>query len=242
MSVLKGEGKVPILFGTTTIVVGSRTHRGYLARPDLAGEWPTIVVAVSAWGITGNVKDVARRIARQGLAVVVPDLYGGEAPQRSAPPDEAAAAFAQLPATRLDGDLADVVAFIQNPSGFWSSAEHGFGVLGLGDGGLPAARTAVGRGAAALGLVATPPRSVAKSLAGYDGAVLGLLGRDDDRGDTDALSALRDSVPQAELVIYSGVGADFLDDYLPSYDFDVAGDALERLAELFAKHLPPPPA
>ena len=39
MSVLKGEGKVPILFGTTSVARGPLTHTAYLARPDLAGEW-----------------------------------------------------------------------------------------------------------------------------------------------------------------------------------------------------------
>ena len=71
MSVLKGEGKVPILFGSTSIAVGTLTHRGYLARPGLAGEWPTIIVVPSEWGVTSAMKDVCRRLARHETA-----LYG----------------------------------------------------------------------------------------------------------------------------------------------------------------------
>ena len=89
MSVLKGEGIVPILFGSTSISVGSLTHTGYLARPDLAGEWPTVVVIPSAWGVTGAMKDVTRRLARQGFAAICPDLFAGNRPGRSAPRSEA---------------------------------------------------------------------------------------------------------------------------------------------------------
>lgn len=242
MSVLRGEGKVPILFGSTTIVVASRSYRGYLARPDLAGEWPTIIVVASAWGVTSNVKDVARRLARQGFAVVAPDLYDGSAPPRAASADDAWAAAAAQSAAQQQRNLSDIQAFIQNPSGFWSSAEHGFGVLGLGSGGPAAATAAAATGAAALGLVTTPLDGLGGVLTGYDGGVLGIFGREDDRVDTDEVAALRESVPQAELVIYAGVGGDFLDDSLETYDGEAAADALERLAEMFAKHLPSPPA
>ena len=92
MSVLKGEGKVPILFGSSSIAAGSVIHRGYLARPDLTGEWPTIIVLAGAWGVTSSIKDICRRLARHGFAVVAPDLYVGAAPPRSADADEAALA------------------------------------------------------------------------------------------------------------------------------------------------------
>lgn len=242
MSVLKGEGKVPILFGSTTLVVGSRTHRGYLARPDLTGEWPTVVLVGSAWGVTPNTKDIARRIARQGFAVVAPDLYHGGAPERAAPAEAAAAAFARIPPDVAGRDIGDIVRFVQNPSGFWSSAEYGFGILGMGTGGGAAAQAAVARDAAALAFVTPALSGLAETLGGYTGGVLGLFGRDADGFDTDVAGRLRGELPQAELVIYSGVGSDFMDDYLPEYDYDVETDGVERLADFFEKHLPAPPA
>lgn len=242
MSVLKGEGKVEILFGSTSIAAGSRVHRGYLARPDRTGEWPTIVLVASSWGVTSSVKDVCRRIARQGFAVVAPDLYRGTAPTRRASRAEAEAAAAGVPARQADRDLADIVAFITNPAGFWSSAEHGFGVMGIGIGGPVAIRTAVAHRAAALALAYSPlGADDVAALGRYRGATLGLYGRRDEVMALGDVSAARDTVPRLQLVMYGEAGHDFLDDYGDTYDAAVAGDAVERLSDFFSANLPAGP-
>jgi carboxymethylenebutenolidase len=243
VSVLKGEGKVEILFGSTSISAGSRVHRGYLARPDRTGEWPTIVLVAPAWGVTSSVKDVCRRIARRGFAVVAPDLYRGKAPTRRVSRAEAEAAAAAVPARQAHRDLADIAAFITNPAGFWSSAEHGFGVMGMGIGGPVAVRTAVAHGAPALALVYSPlgPDDVS-ALARFRGTTLGLYGRRDEVVPPEEVSTVRDEVPRLQLVMYGDAGHDFLDDYGDGYDAAVAGDAVERLTEFFAAKLPPGPS
>lgn len=70
MSVLPGEGSYVILYGSTTLGVGTRSHRGYLARPDLAGSYP---VAVLLGGITAGTKELSRQLARRGLVAVAVD-------------------------------------------------------------------------------------------------------------------------------------------------------------------------
>lgn len=70
MSVLPGEGSNVILYGSTTYSVGTRTHGGYLARPDVAGSYP---VAMLLGGITSGIKELSRQLARRGLAVVATD-------------------------------------------------------------------------------------------------------------------------------------------------------------------------
>jgi carboxymethylenebutenolidase len=243
VSVLKGEGRVPILFGSTTIVVGSRTHRGYLARPDLTGEWPTVVVVPGVYGLTSNVKDIARRIAREGFAAVAMDQYSGSGPRRSVDRAEAVEAAAGVSIDRLRRDIADIVDFIENPAGFWSSGEHGFGLLGLGWGGDAVVETAVREGAVCVGLVTTSlDEASLDTLAGYTGGVLGVFGREDGDATPEAVAELRRRVPHGEFVIYGGVGTEFLDDYALSYDFEVARDAIDRLAGFFEKHLPQAPS
>ena len=239
MSVLKGEGKVEILFGSTSIAVGSRVHGGYLARPDLTGEWPTIVLVSPVWGVTSSVKDVCRRIARQGFAVVAPDLYRGKAPSRRISRSEAQAAADAISPARADRDLADIVSYITNPAGYWSSAERGFGILGIGGGGPVAIRAAVAYSAAALALCYSPlrPEDVAHLLR-YRGAALGLYGRGDELVPPEQPSEARQRVSRLQLVLYGDARHDFLDDYGATYDGSVAGDAVERLTEFFAAHLP----
>lgn len=242
MSVLKGEGRVPILFGSTSVSVGSRLHRGYLARPDLGGQWPTILLVAPAWGVTSSVKDICRRLARQGLAVLAPDLYDRGGPARGVDREIAERAAAALPQALIDRDLSDFVSFVSNPAGFWSSAEDGFGVFGIGSGGRAAVRLAGGSRAAALALAYAPIEGEEEALSTFTGAVLGLYGRADEVVPADVVTVVRKAAPHAEVVVYADVGHDFLDDYGDTYDFEAATDAVERLASFFEKRLPPPPA
>lgn len=242
MTVLKGEGRVPILFGSASIAVGSKTHRGYLARPDLAGEWPTVVVVPSVWGVTSSAKDLCRRLARRGLAAVAPDVHRGGAPAQQAERAEALQAASALPVARARADLRDIVRFIVNPAGFWSSAEHGFGVLGIGWGGTLAVDLAVADGAHAVGLVSAPlDEAVAHGLGTFSGGVLGLYGRADEVVPIDGVLTARGDLPHAEIVVYEDAGHDFLDDLRDGFDEPAARDAVERLSTFFAKHLPPAP-
>lgn len=70
MSVIAGEGRVPILYGNQPMAVAP--HRdGYVARPDAAAPHPAVAIA------TGDVpgaasRTLARHLARHGYAVVVP--------------------------------------------------------------------------------------------------------------------------------------------------------------------------
>ena len=255
VSVLKGEGKVPILFGSTSIVGGTRTLSGYLARPDLTGEWPTIVVAPSEWGVTASTKDLCRRLARHGFAVVAPDLFRGAPPQRASSAEDAAAASRAIPAARAGGDLDAIAQYIANPAGFWSNAERGFGILGVGEGARFAVPFAVRRSRAALALLS--PRLTAPPLEGGDddaaaavpgypievigsvvGPIFGASGREDPTVPVDDVMELRRLAPHAEWVLYDVVGSHFTDDSLDGYDPEAHRDALDRVIGFFEKHLP----
>lgn len=233
LTVLRGEGKVPILFGSASIPVASRTHSGYLARPDLSGEWPTVLVVPDAAGITPSVKDLCRRLARRELAAVAVD------PLRTA---RRPRVWSDLPApvsaAELDADIDDVVRFVTNPAGFWSSGEDGLGVLGVGGGGAAASRLAARRPGVAVALVAAPLDADVLATAG---SVLGLYARDDPAVPVDEVVAARSALPDAEVVIYDGVGAGFFDDDHPGFDLEAASDALDRLVAHFLRHLPAPP-
>lgn len=257
MSVLKGEGKVPILFGSTSISVGSLTHGAYLARPDLEGEWPTIVVVPSAWGVTGAMKYLTRRLARQGFAAICPDLFSGSRPTRSVAKSEAVRATLALPATQVRRDLDHIVRFITNPTGFWSSAEHGFGIVGFGLGGYGAAGLAESYPGSPLAIVGTElemtlpedpadddaetgasPPPFGEWLGRLGGPLLVIYGREDASAPVEDVLALREAAPHGEWVLYEGVGGDFFDDDHPGFDNGAQVDSIDRLSEFFGKHLP----
>ena len=237
MSVLKGEGKVPILFGVKSVVAGAITHETYLARPDLTGEWPTIVVVPSAWGVTSSVKDLARRLARHGFAAVVVDLFRGAPPDRAAAHAEATAAFDAVPGDRVRRDLTDVIRYIENPAGFWSSAEAGYAIMGIGAGGFHAVAAASHTGASLVLIASSPPEYLSMVTA----PILGIFAKEDATVPIDDVMAARAAVPHAEWVLYDGVDGDFLDDHLEGFDYDAYQDAVERIAAFCDKNLPQAP-
>ena len=53
------------------------TTPGFLARPEGDGPFPGVIVIQEWWGLNENIKDIARRFAREGYAAFAPDLYHG---------------------------------------------------------------------------------------------------------------------------------------------------------------------
>jgi carboxymethylenebutenolidase len=52
--------------------------QGYLAEPAGAAEAPGMVVIQEWWGLNGQIKGVADKLARAGYRALVPDLYRGK--------------------------------------------------------------------------------------------------------------------------------------------------------------------
>ncbi len=243
MSVLKGEGTTPILFGTLTVPASTRGHTGYLARPDLGGEWPTVLLIPSGWGLTSAVKDTCRRIARWGIAALAVDPYDDASPARSASRAEVDERAAAVPLRRSLGKVDDFVDFITNPAAGWSNAEDGYGLLAFGAGGSVAAAAARTQPeVTALGMVGTPltghGRDLVDDLDDVAVPILGIFGREDERVPIEDVMTARSRVPHAEWVIYNDVTGDFMDDSLPDYDALASKDAIDRIVAFCEKALP----
>lgn len=236
MSVLKGEGTVEILFGSTNVPSGSRSLDVYLSRPDRQGEWPTVVLLPGAWGITSSSRDICRRLSRHGLAVIAPDLYRGHWPGRNSSIADAHQAHSRLAPDRVQSDLTLVIDFITNRAGLWSNAEDGFGVVGTGADGPVASQLAAGdEGVAALALIDTA--ADVDALDRVPVPILGLSGRDDQSVPVEEVLVTRELVPHLEWVVYRAK-AGFWDDYLEEYDAEASADVLDRLVSFFTERLP----
>jgi len=51
---------------------------GYLAWPEGTSPLPAVVVVQEWWGLDEHIKDVTRRLAREGYVALAPDLYRGQ--------------------------------------------------------------------------------------------------------------------------------------------------------------------
>ncbi len=251
MSVLKGEGTHPILFQTSSIPVRTLTHTAYIARPDVAGEWPTIMVIGGAKGLSSPIRDLCRRLARHGLAAVAPDLYGG-----TAVPDDGEAAtqaFGALPRSDVSRVLGDVGRYLEAGAHPFDTDESGFGVIGIQEGAALSVATALDFGSplvlmapnlrelppgvdSDLNPVPEPP-GVLDRIGAVTAPLLGMIGREDELSPFADVMEARDVAPHAQWVVYDRLGHDFLDDNEPGFDQPAFADAVDRTVEFFAKNL-----
>ncbi|WNG37238.1 dienelactone hydrolase family protein [Archangium violaceum] len=51
--------------------------RGYYARPEGAGQFPSVVIYIEAFGLNEHFKRLTERFADAGFATITPDLYDG---------------------------------------------------------------------------------------------------------------------------------------------------------------------
>ncbi|MEZ5176529.1 MAG: hypothetical protein R2823_10040 [Acidimicrobiia bacterium] len=221
MAVQTGEGIIDIIYGTTSVPAGPRVFGGYLARPDGAGEWPTVLIYGPAPLPTSTIKDICRVLARHGIAALALDLTDSREHNRSV--SRAAAAF------------------VGDPSGEWSNGQLGYGVLafGAGIGDLVELAHADPRCVAAAIVAATIDGADAELLhsAGID--ALAILSRKDASVDLEATRDAQADNPHLAMVIYASGEEGFWDAGTDAFDDARYRDTIDRVIAFFTEQLPP---
>ena len=241
VAVLSHEGIYPVMYGGFPVPVGSGYRNGYIARPDKAGRFPTILVVPGLPGVTAHEKATARAFARRGIATVVVDCY----PSRPAGLDHALRLYHQLDDGEAVRVLDETVQFLASPDVDWSiPGRHG--VLGNDVGG----RFAIIAGASrpwvsSLALISAPltgdesrRHQVAEVLEHLAVPVLALYGAADPLIVTDTVDEAQRRNQAGSWLLYENAGHAFADETSPDYDPAAAADALTRLLQFFASTLP----
>jgi carboxymethylenebutenolidase len=209
---------------------------GYLARPDDTDEaLPAIIVIQEWWGLNEHIRDVTRRIAREGFVALAPDLYDG---QVTTEPDEARKLVIELDMMAAVREIGAAIDYALQQD-YASGSEAG--IVGFCMGGRLVLRTVaadedVGAAVAFYGSPLTPEEAPEANAP-----VLGLYGSEDQSIPVEEVRQMEEAFAEAgithEIQVYEGAGHAFFNDTRDSYDEDAAADAWPRTLEWFRTHL-----
>lgn len=225
----------------------------YVARPAKAGRLPAVIVGNEIFGIHAYIKDVCRRLAKQGYVAIAPDYFDRAGDPSIVPMEEARAISRAAGYAQVQADTAGALTFLQAQSfvdakrlaitGFcwggnlvWMSCAA-FGQLKAGVAWY--GRLAKPADAAGADAARPWPTEVAGTLKA---PVLGLYGGQDKGipiADVEAMRAALAATHNptgSELQIYPQAQHGFHADYRPSYDETAAKDGWARMLAWFRAH------
>lgn len=214
--------------------VDGGTADGYLARPE-SGSGPGILVLPAWWGLGGQIRSIADRLAGEGFVALAPDVYGGTVVSDA---DEAQKLAAELPTDRVAADLVGAARHLAG------TVEARIGTVGFGLGGslaLFAAGLSDDIIAAAAFYPLVPWLPTTPDWSAFRGTAAVVHAAAEDAVTTGPeLDVARKAVEEAggELTIYEYPGTRrgfYNDDRLDSYDPHAAASAWARSLELFRR-------
>ncbi|RLS28718.1 MAG: carboxymethylenebutenolidase [Planctomycetota bacterium] len=231
-----------------TIAVAGGAMPAYRAAPLGRGPFPVALVVQEIFGVHEHIRDLCRRLAKEGWLAIAPELSfrEGDVAGMENIQEIIAKVISKVPDRQVMDDLDATVA---------AAAEH-FGdtnrlaITGFCWGGrivwlYAAHNPRVKAGAAWYGrlrsqtddLHPTNPIDIVEALSS---PVLGLYGGADGGIPNDTVEAMRAALSAAgkesEIVLYPDTPHGFLADYRPSYRKDQADDGWKRMLDWFRKH------
>ncbi len=234
--------------GETRLPVADGELPAYYARPEGAGPFPIVLVIEEIFGVHEYIRDICRRLAKQGYLAVAPELYARiadlskmsdvhriiqdvilKAPDAQVLSDlDAAASWAA--AHGGDASRLAVTGFCRGGRDVWLYAAHN-----------PALRAAVAwYGPIAGATSAIQPRTAGDVAAELKCPLLGLYGGQDASikvADVQAAAARARAAGQdVQITVYPDAPHGFHADYRPSYREADAKDGWQRMLAFFTAH------
>jgi dienelactone hydrolase len=214
----------------------------FLARPAGAAAAPAVVVIQEAFGLNGNIKDIAQRIAGEGYVALAPDMFWRGGKGRVAGYDQLPQALQLMGELHDDTTVADVgsaIAYLQKQA--FVRADR-IGITGFCMGGRVSYLTACELSgkikAAAPFYGGGIPIYLTEKLTA---PVLAFFGAEDPFIPLDQVAALEAEAKKhgkaVEVKVYAGAPHGFFCTERDSYRPEAAQDSWERLKTFFGKHL-----
>ena len=235
-----GEVKIPVQDGEIP---------AYRAIPAKGGPFPLILVVQEIFGVHEHIKDICRRLAKEGYMAIAAELYARQSSVAgmSDIQEIISKVVAKVPDAQVMSDL-DATAAYAKASGSADTAR--LGITGFCWGGritwlYAEHNPAVKAGVAWYGkLVGDPstltPKQPIDLVGDLNAPVLGLYGAADTGIPVDTIEKMRSACQAAgkicEFVIYPDTPHAFNADYRPSYREGPAKDGWGRMLAWFRSH------
>jgi carboxymethylenebutenolidase len=235
-----GEVKIPVQDGEIP---------AYRAMPAKGGPFPLILVVQEIFGVHEHIKDICRRLAKEGYMAIAAELYArqGSVAGMTDIQEIISKVVAKVPDSQVMSDL-DATAAYAKASGSADTAR--LGITGFCWGGritwlYAEHNPAVKAGVAWYGkLVGDPgpltPKHPIDRVGDLVAPVLGLYGAADTGIPVDTIEKMRSACQAAgkicEFVIYPDTPHAFNADYRPSYREGPAKDGWARMLAWFRSH------
>jgi carboxymethylenebutenolidase len=234
-----GEVKIPVKDGEIP---------GYRAMPAKGGPFPTALVVQEIFGVHEHIKDICRRLAKQGYFAVAPELYSREGDvSKLKDIQEIFKIVMKVPDAQVMTDLDSAVAWAKK-SGKADTAK--LAITGYCWGGrivwLYAAHNKdLKTGAAWYGGLDRErdelhPKHPIDLVESINAPIIGLYGGADTGIPTATVEKMREALKAAkkpsEIILYPDTPHAFYADYRPSYRKEQADDAWKKMLEWFKKN------
>ena len=235
--------------GEVSIPVADGEIPAYRARPDTTNTtdtFPVVLVVQEIFGVHEHIRDICRRLAKEGYLAIAPELYArqGNVADMADIQEIISKVVSKVPDAQVMSDLDAVVAYARAMGRGDTSR---LGITGFCWGGritwLHAAHSAgVKAGVAWYGKLtgeasAMTPRHPIELAAELKAPVLGLYGGADKGIPLESIERMRTACKAAnkrcEIVVYPDTPHAFNADYRPSYRPDAAKDGWGRMLAWF---------
>ena len=213
--------------------------KAYVAQPAAEESAPAAIVVQEWWGLNEHIRDIARRLAREGYFAIAPDLYSRQGHRVATDPNTAAQLMGGL---KKEDGIADLKTTLEWLRAQKETRASRIGITGFCMGGsyallLPCETSEIAAAAPFYGEI--PPDEKLEQLAC---PIFYAYGENDgwiQRADVERLAAaLKKFGKQGEVKIYERCSHGFFNDTRPDvYRPEEAKDAWQRTLKLFAANL-----
>lgn len=233
--------------GEIKIKVSDGEIPAYWAMPAKGGPFPVVLVIQEIFGVHEHIKDVCRRLAKEGYMAIAPELYARQGDVSKLSIDQIRPIVAKVPDSQV---MSDLDAAVEHARASGKADTNRLAITGFCWGGritwlYAAHNPGLKAGVAWYGRLVgeandLTPKHPVDLAAELKAPVLGLYGADDQGIPVETVEKMRSACQAAgktcEIIVYPNAPHAFHADYRPSYRAEPAKDGWSRMLAWFRKY------